>query len=180
MFEVKLCLAIDISIDIIAVALDFPVVSTISIALIPERRHLLPPGDRALEARVRVHILLGVHVLEPYFGAAPQLRTRPARCRFRGLLLLHSPQRVVVMVPIEAGDYLLARAGPVRQLRRVQEEAQSLIPQADGGGASQRQLLDALVNLDIQVSGARLLTSSSLKSVAHAVAAKTPTIINDF
>ena len=84
------------------------------------------------------------------------------------------------MVPIEPGDYLLARAGPVRELRRVQEEAQSLIPQADGGGASQWQLLDALVNLDIQVSGARLLTSSSLKSVALAMAAKTPTIIYDF
>ena len=84
------------------------------------------------------------------------------------------------MVTIEASDYLLARARPVRQLRRVQEEAQSLVPQADRRGAGQRQRLDALINLDIQVSGARLLTSSSLKSVAHAVAAKTPTMINDF
>ena len=71
MFEVEFCLAIDISIDIIAVTLDLPVVSTISIALIPERRHLLPPGDRTLEARVRVQILLGVHVLKPNFSAAP-------------------------------------------------------------------------------------------------------------
>ena len=117
MLEVELGLAIDISIDIIAVTLDLPVVSAVSIPLIPERRHLLPPGYRALEAGVRVQILLGVHVLEAYLSAAPQLRTRPARCRFRGLLLLHSPQRVVIMVPIEAGDYLLARAGPVRQLR---------------------------------------------------------------
>ena len=58
------------------------------------------------------------------------------------------------MVPVEPGDYLLARAGPVRQLRRVQEEPESLIPQADGRGTGQRQVLDALVNLDIQVSGA--------------------------
>jgi len=71
MFEVELCLAIDISIDIIAVTLYFPVVSTISIALIPEGRHLLSPGYRTLEARMRVQILLGVHVLEPYFSAAP-------------------------------------------------------------------------------------------------------------
>ena len=62
----------------------------------------------------------------------------------------------------------------------MQEEAQFLIPQADGRGTGEWQLLDALVNLDIQVSGALLLTSSSLKSVALAVAAKTPTIINDF
>ena len=78
MFEVEFCLAIDISIDIIAVTLDFPVVSAISIALIPECRHLLPPGDRTLEARVRVQILLGVHVLEPNLRAAPQLGARPA------------------------------------------------------------------------------------------------------
>ena len=50
MLEVELCLAIDISIDIIAVTLDLPVVSTISIALIPESRDLLPPGHRTLEA----------------------------------------------------------------------------------------------------------------------------------
>ena len=71
MFEEEIGLAIDKSIDIIAVALDFPVVSAISIALIPKRRHLLPPGDRALETGVRVQILLGVHVLEANLSAAP-------------------------------------------------------------------------------------------------------------
>ncbi len=70
MFEVKLCLAIDISINIIAITFDFPVVATISIALSPESRHLLPPGDRTLEARVRVQIFLGIHVLKPNFCAA--------------------------------------------------------------------------------------------------------------
>ena len=53
---------------------------------------------------------LGVHVLKPQVGPALNLDTRLAWEDPVGLLFLDSPQRVVVVVAIEASDHLLPAA----------------------------------------------------------------------
>jgi hypothetical protein len=50
--EIELGLPMNISIHIIAIAFDFPVVTAVPIALVPKGRHLLSASDRALEIRV--------------------------------------------------------------------------------------------------------------------------------
>jgi hypothetical protein len=49
MFQIELSLAIYISADIIAVTLNFPVVTAVAVSMIPECGHLLPASDRTLE-----------------------------------------------------------------------------------------------------------------------------------
>lgn len=153
MLQEELSFAIDISIDIIAFTFDLPVISAVAVSLIPESRDLLSSGDRALEIRMWVQVLLSVHVLQPDSCATLELCPRPAWCSLGGFLFLDSPQRIVVVIIVEAGDYLLSRARTVRELRWMQEETESLVPQADSWWAGQRQILDRLIYLDIQLSG---------------------------
>lgn len=147
MLQEEFGLSIDVPGHIITVTLDDPVVAAIAISAIAKGRHLLPPADRGLELRVRVQIAACVHVLQAQMLPALDPLASAARLGLVSVVLLHTPQRVVVMVIAEASDDLLARAGAVGQLGTVQEEAVAVVLQADGRRARQGQALDRLENV---------------------------------
>lgn len=127
MFQIELCLAVDEPLDIVAVALYLPVVAAIAVALRAKGRHLLPAGDRTLEVSVRVQVPLRVHVLEADLVSAAHPLSRAAGRHTVRLLLFQGPQRVVVVVAVEARHDLLPAPRTVGELRGVQEEAKALI-----------------------------------------------------
>ncbi len=86
-------------------------------------------------------------MLESDVCAALYFLTGATCRRLVTLLFLDRPQRIVVMVPVEASDYLLATATTIRQLGGVQVVAETVVPEADGRRTSQRQVLYRRINI---------------------------------
>jgi hypothetical protein len=146
MFKVEFSLSVHVSIHIVTVAFDLPVIATVPVALSPKCRDLLPASDRALKVSMRVEIPLRVHMFQSYFITAFDFLASPTRRHSICLLLLDCPQRVVVVVSIESSHDLLTTPRPVRKLRRVQKVAQSFISQTECRGTSDWECLDLLIN----------------------------------
>lgn len=91
MLKEKLCLAINVPCDIITVALNYPVVTTITISTVSKGRHLLSPAHRWLELGVWVKITASVHVFKTHKGTALELFSCSARLSFIAIMLLQCP-----------------------------------------------------------------------------------------
>jgi len=81
-----------------------------------------------------VQVLPRVHVLEPNEGAALESLPRLADWDVFGVGFFDGPEGVIVVVLVEAGDGLLAGAGAVGELGRVEVETRFGVLEADGRG----------------------------------------------